>query len=288
MMALLTRDASTPEIAPTKSARIAVWGSAGSGKTLVAINLAFELARLGNRVLLIDLDLTRPSIASWLGITDAGPGITAALRLAKTSRLDVDQLMRLCAELKFGGSKLEVLTGLSNPNRWSEVTPEAIELLESEMEGHFDFIVFDLNDAIDGNVPSQILPPSRQETTRRIAERADLLLATFSAEPVGINRFLFDLHKIDRDLMLIANRVGTKSFGKSSTHQLAETIGHFTPMKIRAALPNDPSSCEASICNARPLMLESPNAKLTIAVRTLACEIVDDWAARINSERGET
>lgn len=287
-MDLLTSSASAPAISPTKCARIAVWGSAGSGKTLVAINLAFELARLGNRVLLVDLDLTRPSIASWLGITDAGPGITAALRLAKTSRLDIDELMRLCAELKFGGSKLEVLTGLSSPNRWGEVTSEGIELLESEMERHFDFIVFDLNDAIDGHSPSQFLPTSRQETTRRIAERADLLLATFSAEPVGINRFLFDLQEIDRDLMLIANRVGAKSFSKSSTNKLSETIGHFTPMKIRAALPNDPSSCEASICHARPLMLESPNAKLTLAVRTLACEIVDDWAARINSDRGET
>lgn len=280
--------ASVPVMVPTKSARIAVWGSAGSGKTLVAINLAFEIARLGNRVLLVDLDLTRPSIASWLGITDAGPGITAALRLAKNGRLDIDELMRLCAELKFGGSKLEVLSGLSNPNRWSEVTPEGIELLESEVEGHFDFIIFDLNDAIDGNISSHASPLSRQAITKRIAERADMLLATFSAEPVGINRFLFDLQEIDRDLVLVANRVATKFLGKSSTLQLAETIGRFTPMKIRAALPNDPSSCEASIYNARPLMLESPNAKLTLAVRTLACEIVDDWAAQINSERGET
>ena len=42
----------------------------GDGKTTVSVNLALSLARLGNRVLLIDADLRHPSVHEALGIGD--------------------------------------------------------------------------------------------------------------------------------------------------------------------------------------------------------------------------
>ena len=53
--------------------------AAGEGKTLTAVNLAGALARESDgRVLLIDADLRRPSIASTLGLA-ASPGLTDVL-----------------------------------------------------------------------------------------------------------------------------------------------------------------------------------------------------------------
>ena len=54
--------------------------AAGEGKTLTSINLAGALVR-GNeaRVLLIDADLRRPSVARQLGITDSPAGLADAL-----------------------------------------------------------------------------------------------------------------------------------------------------------------------------------------------------------------
>lgn len=266
---------------------VAVWGSAGSGKTMLAINLAFELTRLNRKVLLIDLDLRRPSIASWLGLNDAGPGLTATLRLARRSRLELEEVLRLCAELRFGSSRLDILTGLSSPNRWKEVQIEDLKLLVSLVARHFDLVVFDLSDEVGENEPIGSSTDSPAATTRWLIDTAEVVLATFASDPVGINRFLFDLSAVDRKIWPIANRVSARVLGKSSSKQLSEILSHFTEFPIRAELPNDPASCEACIANARPLLLESPNAKLTMAIRSLAGEIIDESASRLNSESGK-
>jgi MinD-like ATPase involved in chromosome partitioning or flagellar assembly len=266
---------------------IAVWGSAGSGKTMLAINLAFELTRLNQKVLLVDLDLRRPSVTSWLGLVDAGPGITAAMRLARANRLEMEEVMRLCAELRFGSSKVDILTGLSSPVRWPEVRIEDLATLLSAVAPHFDLIVFDLNDDLSDKTLVESEVGSRERVTRWIVESVDLLLATFIADPVGINRFLFDLSSTDRDLWPVANRLSARGVGKSAAKQLRELLSTFTSSPIRAELPSDTASCDATISNARPLLLESPNSKLTLAIRALAADILDESTSRLNSEGGK-
>ena len=64
--------------------------AAGDGKTLTAINLAGALARGGEgRVLLIDADLRRPTVARQLAISDARKGLADALSDPGTALPDV-------------------------------------------------------------------------------------------------------------------------------------------------------------------------------------------------------
>jgi MinD-like ATPase involved in chromosome partitioning or flagellar assembly len=280
MTSSLEKTAGSPEgFGPghhSQSVSVAIWGSAGSGKTLLAINLAFELARMGKKVLLVDADLKRPSVASWLALTNSGPGLTAAVRLANQNRLDVSEIIRLSAELKFENSKLDVLTGLSHPNRSTEVSPESMATLIECASNHFDFLVFDLNEDLDkspGVSPGSV---SFISATQFVISSVKLAIALFAAEPVGINRFLFDLQQLEREMWLVANRVGPKHLGKPSIRDLRETLRQFTSSPIRNWLPTDFVSSESSISHARPLLLEYPNAKLTLAIRALAGQIVDE------------
>lgn len=60
--------------------------AAGDGKTVTAINLAGALARGSDeRVLLVDADLRRPSVARQLGMTDTHVGLADALGDERTS-----------------------------------------------------------------------------------------------------------------------------------------------------------------------------------------------------------
>jgi succinoglycan biosynthesis transport protein ExoP len=106
----------------------------GEGKSLVAANLAIAFARAGQRVLLVDADLRRPTVHTHFGL-DAAPGFTNILRRDAEGR----GALRATAI-----PNLFVLPSGSNCS-------DAAELLSSPMlqaaltvfENSFNLIVFD-------------------------------------------------------------------------------------------------------------------------------------------------
>ena len=62
-------------------------GSAGApGRTTVAVNLAAELARLGQPTVLVDADTYGGCVAQSLSLLDEAPGLAAATRSAGLGR----------------------------------------------------------------------------------------------------------------------------------------------------------------------------------------------------------
>jgi len=51
----------------------------GDGKTFTSVNLAFALAQMGRRVLLVDADLRRPRVGAIFGLADDGLGLSTSL-----------------------------------------------------------------------------------------------------------------------------------------------------------------------------------------------------------------
>lgn len=111
----------------------------GEGKSLTAVNLAFTLSQLNKKVLLVDCDMRRPTLAEKLGILKQ-PGLSSYL----TRQCHLNDLLQLCG-MKDNEDAFHVVSAGQNP-------PNPIELLSSErmkkalaaMRGAYDYVILDL------------------------------------------------------------------------------------------------------------------------------------------------
>ena len=119
--------------------RVAVTSPTPScGKSTVALNLAFSLARLTDkRVLLIELDLRRPSLSGMLGLSDP-PQFAARLQ---EGQLDMTQVRRVGPNLALALSG----TGVASPAELLSAprTADLIDALEARLRP--DVILFDMS-----------------------------------------------------------------------------------------------------------------------------------------------
>lgn len=110
---------------------------AGEGKSLSSINLAYSLAQLEKRVLLVDCDMRRPSLNAKLSIQKV-PGLSNYL----TRQVDLEEMIQ---KYKTEDCAFDVISSGRNP-------PNPIELLSSnrmqkvldKLRGFYDYIILDL------------------------------------------------------------------------------------------------------------------------------------------------
>src|SRR6478735_3633986 len=108
---------------------------AGEGKSTTAINLAVAMAEGGSRVLLVDADLRRPSVAEYTGIEGAA-GLTSVL-LGDATVDDVVQPWAL--------PTLHVMTsGGIPPNPSQLLSSAAMERLLVDLGERYDLVIIDI------------------------------------------------------------------------------------------------------------------------------------------------
>lgn len=147
---------------------------AGEGKSLSSVNLAFSLSELGERVLLIDCDMRRPSLPDKLPIKKK-PGLSGYL----SGQVEVNSLIQYCG-IEGDEKAFHVIAAGQNP-------PNPIELLSSVrmskmltmLRPHYDYIILDLppvgevSDALAvSNNTDGVLLVVRQNYCNRVALNA--------------------------------------------------------------------------------------------------------------------
>ncbi len=109
----------------------------GDGKSTIAVDLAYSLAELGKKVLLIDADMRRSSVHEKLGL-DKEPGLSELLR----SSNDVHACLK-----QYTGKEIsfDILTSGSVPGNPSELlNSKRMGTLLSTLSKSYSYIVVDL------------------------------------------------------------------------------------------------------------------------------------------------
>lgn len=111
----------------------------GEGKSLSSVNLAYTLSELGKKVILIDCDMRRPTLAEKLNIQKA-PGLSSYL----TGQSDLSSLVQWCGS-QAGEKSFRVITAGQNPPNPSELLSsermrEGLRILRQE----YDYVILDL------------------------------------------------------------------------------------------------------------------------------------------------
>lgn len=111
---------------------------AGEGKSLSSINLAYSIAQLNKRVLLIDCDMRRPSLASKLPISKV-PGLSNYL----TGQADISTAIQRCQLDDASGFDV-ISSGDNPPNPIELLSSSKMENMLSALRQAYDYIIIDL------------------------------------------------------------------------------------------------------------------------------------------------
>jgi capsular exopolysaccharide synthesis family protein len=153
----------------------------GEGKSLIATNLAMAYAESDQRVLLIDADLRRPTIAKNTGLVGSA-GLTSLL-VGRASLEDVVQ--------RWGTGQLDVLTsGPIPPNPSELLSSRAMaDLLAAAMDD-YDVVIVDTAPtaaAADASILARLVDGAVVVVDRTATHRAQLAQAMDSLEKSGVS-----------------------------------------------------------------------------------------------------
>jgi MinD-like ATPase involved in chromosome partitioning or flagellar assembly len=259
---------------------VAVWGPTGApGRTTVAVNLAAELAELGETVLLVDADSYGGVVAQSLGLLDESPGLAAACRQANAGTLDVPALHRLAVEVRPG---LRVLTGISRADRWPELRPAALDVVLRLSRRLASVTVADCGFCLeqDEELAYDTAAPRRNGSSLAVLDVANTVIAVSAADPVGLQRYvrgLADLAEAVPGLspLTVVNRLRKGVVGPGDPRrEIAGALERYAGMSALHVIPNDPEALDAALAAGRSLAEAAPSSAARRAIRELAASLV--------------
>lgn len=111
----------------------------GEGKSLTAMNLAYTLSQLNYKVLLMDCDMRRPTLAEKLRVRKK-PGLSSYL----TGQMGADELLQYCSIPGEEQAFHVIAAGECPPNPVELLSSDKMSKVLNNLRGMYDYIILDL------------------------------------------------------------------------------------------------------------------------------------------------
>jgi flagellar biosynthesis protein FlhG len=261
--------------APRLARAIAVAsGKGGVGKSNLALNLSIELARLGRRVALFDADLGCANADVLCGLP-----VKATLADVVHGRRRLSEIMVRVPGIR-GRGGVGLVPGASGVTEVATLHATQRQLLVEQLvalEKVVDLVLIDVGAGIAADAVG-------------FASAADSVLLTCTPEPTAMTDAYAAAKAIlarrpDLDLSLVVNMAGSPEEGLA-VHERMDAVarrhlGRTIP--LAGVVPFD-FSVVGAVKRRKPLSLVAPDARATVAIRTIAGSLLED---RPRGERSE-
>ena len=250
-------------------------GKGGVGKTSISVNLAIQLQKMGNRVVILDADFGLANIEVMLGIR---PKYNLADLIFKGKSIqEIITPSPFGVGFISGGSGIQELANL-NADQIQRMLQKLCELDEIA-----DIIIVDTGAGIN-------------ESVLGFVEVSSEVLLVVTPEPTSITdayallKMLdkrIDFEKQDTSIRMISNRVEGIAQGNNLYHKLSTVVNEFLSLKLEylGTVPQD-NNISKAIIKQTPVTISYPNTYSARAIFDLAVMLNNKAATAQSEKRG--
>ena len=238
----------------------------GSGRTVIASNLAFELAAVGKRVVLIDLDDQWPSVHRYFNLPQEKAAVLAATRLLEQGKLDANALEELAVRLLAKGASIDFLSGYGlNLNRDS-INLQSIEAFLNHLARRYDALVIDCSAGVSSRLLATVQNVATQEVW--VTQVDALSLGRF----IELQPQIEARPQVATEPLLVLNRMRSSVLGARPEWQVQQVLRERTKFSRATVVPHD-ESLDSALLRGLPLRQLGGKSKALAAIGELALRL---------------
>lgn len=236
-------------------------GKGGVGKTNFTINLAIELSKLNNRVVIIDADLGLANIDVVLGT------------IPKYTLLDVVHNDKSIEEVMVTGpNNIKIISGGSGITELVDMSLSSIQQLIEKfhsINNYADIILIDTGAGLSNSVLSFVLA-------------AQEVIIVTTPEPTSITDAYamiktINLKEKNKEIKVVINRVGNITEGNIAFEKLKNAVKRFLLMDLyKLGYVFEDSSVIKSVKKQIPFTVEYPNSIVSKNIKNIAIKLIND------------